>query len=174
MQFGVNHIGHFLLTTELLDVIKRSGTVESPARIVSLSSVGTLHYETWERYGSSKLANILFVNELQRRFTANGGHVIAVSVHPGGIQETNLSRHMDPVVLAGLRSGGTYKYKTIQEGVSTTLFAALSPTVVPGAYYSDCQVETEKKSAWAEDLDLQTRLWAKSEEIVSRGGVDKK
>eukprot|EP01034_Spumella_vulgaris_P036498 gene36498-45011_t len=183
-QFGVNHIGHFLLTTELLDVIKRSGTAESPSRIVTLSSVGhvwfawkeggirlddlqgTDNYETWERYGSSKLANLLFANELQRRFTADGDHVISVSVHPGGITGTELTRHMDPAVLAGMVAQMTIPFKTVQQGVSTTLITALSPSVVPGAYYSDCQVETKEKSVFASDLDLQTRLWAKSEEIV--------
>eukprot|EP01034_Spumella_vulgaris_P033952 gene33952-41874_t len=184
MHFGVNHIGHFLLTTELLDVIKRSGTAENPSRIITLSSLGHFlvawkeggirlddlqgaeHYDPFERYGSSKLANILFANELQRRFTLAGDHVISVSVHPGGITTTELTRHMDPAVVAGMAAQMEGTLKTIPQGVSTTLITALSPSVVPGAYYSDCQVETKEKSAFADDLDLQTRLWAKSEEIV--------
>ncbi len=55
-------------------------------------------------------------------------------------------------------------------GVSTTLLTALDPSVVPGAYYSDCQVETKEKSVWASDMDLQTRLWNKSEQIVGSIG----
>eukprot|EP01034_Spumella_vulgaris_P033856 gene33856-41765_t len=175
-QFGVNHIGHFLLTTELLDVIKRSGTAEIPARIINLSSRGNRnawaeggirlddlqgvnHYDIWERYGASKLANILFAKELQRRFEANGDHVIAVSVHPGGIL-TELARHLEPIVLEGLIAN--IAMKTVQQGVATTLITALNPSVVPGEYYADCQVETKEKSVWTDSLDLQTRLWAKN------------
>jgi NAD(P)-dependent dehydrogenase (short-subunit alcohol dehydrogenase family) len=112
MQFGTNHIGHFLLTTELLDLIKSSGVPEYPARIINLSSVGQYyfapphgmrlddlgaekHYDQWERYGSSKLANILFTKHLQALFAAENANVVAVSVHPGVIGETNLSRHLD-------------------------------------------------------------------------------
>lgn len=112
MQFGTNHIGHFLLTTELLDLIKASGTVEQPARIVNLSSVGQYYfapsmgmrlddlgaekgYDQWERYGSSKLANILFTKQLHAQFAAEKAPVVAVSVHPGVIGETNLTRHLD-------------------------------------------------------------------------------
>ncbi len=54
----------------------------------------------------------------------------------------------------------------ISSGVSTTLIAALSPDVTPGAYYSDCQVETKEKNILCEDLELQKRLWRVSEDIV--------
>lgn len=112
MQFGTNHIGHFLLTNELMDLIKASGTAEEPSRIVNLSSLGQYYfsppmgirlddlkaersYDQWERYGSSKLANILFTKQLSRMFSEQHAPVIAVSVHPGVINETNLGRHID-------------------------------------------------------------------------------
>jgi NAD(P)-dependent dehydrogenase (short-subunit alcohol dehydrogenase family) len=112
LQFGTNHIGHFLLTTELLDVIKASGTAGQPARIINLSSIAQYFfapsegmrlddlkaekgYDQWDRYGSSKLANNLFTKYLHRQFIAEKANVIAVSVHPGVINETNLGRHMD-------------------------------------------------------------------------------
>ena len=112
MQFGTNHVGHFLLTMLLLDVIKASGTAAVPARIVNLSSAGQYYfapavgiqlddlngeqtYDAWERYGSSKLANILFTKQLHTLLSQENAPVVAVSVHPGVISETNLTRHMD-------------------------------------------------------------------------------
>lgn len=112
MQFGTNHIGHFLLTNELLDLIKSSGTTAEPARIINLSSIGQYYfsppmgirlddlkaeqsYDQWERYGSSKLANILFTKQLHRLMSEASAPVISVSVHPGVINETNLGRHLD-------------------------------------------------------------------------------
>ena len=145
MQFGTNHIGHFLLTNELMDVIKSSGTREQPSRIINLSSVGQYYfapsmgvrlddlkaessYDIWERYGSSKLANILFTKQLQKKFTAEKAAVVAVSVHPGVISETNLARYLDlPSVInitskiAPLGLGAMYSFflgdtKNIKQG----------------------------------------------------------
>lgn len=112
MQFGTNHVGHFLLTTSLLDLLKSSGTATAPARIINLSSIGQFYfspamgmrlddlngeqsYDAWERYGSSKLANILFTKQLHTMLSQEQAPVVAVSVHPGVISETNLARHMD-------------------------------------------------------------------------------
>lgn len=112
MQFGTNHIGHFLLTTLLLEVIKSSGTTAEPARIVNLSSIGQFYfaptegirlddlqgeesYDTWERYGSSKLAIILFTKQLSKILAEQNAPVVVVSVHPGVISETGLTRHLD-------------------------------------------------------------------------------
>jgi len=129
LQFGVNHIGHFLFTTLLFEKLKSS----APARVVNVSSVGHFlfgqrgilfddlgldgkvnHYNRWERYANSKLANILFTKELQRRFDETGAEVICTSLHPvrkeylytfiylfffssyffkGAIGGTDLSRH---------------------------------------------------------------------------------
>ena len=115
MQFGTNHIGHFLLTTLLLDLIKSSGSVAVPSRIVNVSSdanyfapaVG-IHfddltadksYSRVERYGSSKLANILFTRELQRRLSEEAAPVVVVSLHPGIIGDTNLQRYISWSIL---------------------------------------------------------------------------
>lgn len=128
-QFGVNHIGHFLLTTELWDVIKRSGTPQDKARVINLSSVGNYvyapdegirlddlkgerHYNIFERYGASKLANILFTKELNRRIEAERANVVTVSVHPGVIAETNLMRHFTNVSYFIQLFSGTLKVHT--------------------------------------------------------------
>lgn len=101
MQFGTNHLGHFALTGLLLDVLQST----PGARVVSVSSfahrMGRVRfdnlnaeksYSRWGAYGLSKLANLLFTYELQRRLTASGSHVIAVAAHPGWTH-TNLQAH---------------------------------------------------------------------------------
>ena len=102
LQFGVNHLGHYLLTGLLLDVLAASGTEEVPARVVTISSQahrsGTIDlenldaekgYNPWVAYGQSKLANLLFTRELQHRVTDAGLPIISVAAHPGG-SSTNL------------------------------------------------------------------------------------
>ena len=104
MQFGVNHLGHFLLTNLLLDRLK-----EAPAaRIVNVSSIAHAmtkginfddinsekSYSAWTAYGQSKLANILFTRSLARRL--EGTTVTTTSLHPGTIR-TELARHLGPI-----------------------------------------------------------------------------
>ncbi|NEB57162.1 SDR family NAD(P)-dependent oxidoreductase, partial [Streptomyces griseus] len=92
MQFGTNHLGHFALTHRLLPVLGVLG----PARVVTLSSLGhrigridlgdldaERAYSKWRAYGQSKLANLLFTNELDRRARAAGRNLVALAAHPG-------------------------------------------------------------------------------------------
>lgn len=194
MQFGVNHLGHFLLTQELLPVLIATGTSACPARVVNLSSLGNLlfapdcgikfddlnaekDYDHWERYGQSKLANILFSNELQARMTAEGHHVISVSLHPGTIAGTNLIRHISVgwvmSALSGLwkHDGGINialkePKKNIEQGAATTLYATLSPDVVAGGYYADCREEKKALHNKARDAELAKQLWEVSERCL--------
>eukprot|EP01038_Epipyxis_sp_PR26KG_P010105 gene10105-13581_t len=191
VQFGVNHIGHYLLTTKLLDVIKTSGTVDSPSRIISLSSFGNWFfspdcgirlddlsgekdYQIWERYGSSKLANILFTKHLQELMTEEKSPVVAVSLHPGVIAETELMRHSNfsyymSIAGALVRKGTMTRFmsayqKNIKEGAATSLFCALSPSIEPGAHYADCNIDTLYVHPKGYDKELAKNLW---EEIFS-------
>lgn len=193
MQLGVNHMGHFLLTVGLLDVLKRSGTKQEPSRVLNLSSManflfspaqgirlddlkGEKNYHIWERYGSSKLANILFTKELSNRLSAAGDNVVSVSLHPGVITDTNLMRHagsIGPILSAfgalnGLPAFSTMiseGNKNIPQGAATTVFCALSPDIVPGEYYCDCQVSS-KVHAKGKDMNLAKQLWDVSEQIT--------
>jgi NAD(P)-dependent dehydrogenase (short-subunit alcohol dehydrogenase family) len=108
-QFGTNHLGHFLLTKQLIPLLERG----SHQRIVNLSSRGhhiapvdfddpnfrSRPYDPWLAYGQSKTANILFTVGLEQRFGGEGIHAFAV--HPGGIH-TNLGRHMSEQDMAAL------------------------------------------------------------------------
>jgi NAD(P)-dependent dehydrogenase (short-subunit alcohol dehydrogenase family) len=162
MQFGVNHLGHYLLTELLLDRIRHT----APSRIVCVSSAyhdkafgregridfDDLHFERrrydgWEAYAQSKLANVLHARALARRLEGSG--VTAVSLHPGWVR-TNLIRTTLPVwvqdVLLGpvLKLGGMIEP---WEGAQTTLHCLLSPEVVqhPGAFFSQTGVYRKRQ-----------------------------
>jgi retinol dehydrogenase 12 len=136
-QFGTNHLGHFLLTNMLLDVIKRS----APSRIINVSSLahtsGSIHWDDimWEKgydsigaYSQSKLANILFTIELAKRLKGTG--VTAVSLHPG-VVKTELTRNlhgcmgcMSKLILPCI----TCCWKTPLQGAQTTIHCAVRQT----------------------------------------------
>ena len=88
-------------------------------------------------YGQSKTANVLFAVEAQRRWSGDG--ITANAVHPGAIIDSNLSRHLDPAVLETLRSSGTYRYKTLQQGAATSVLVATWPPLDGdgGHYFED-------------------------------------
>jgi NAD(P)-dependent dehydrogenase (short-subunit alcohol dehydrogenase family) len=175
LQFGTNHLGHFLFTGRLLPAV-----IAARGRIVNLSSGGHrisgIHwddpnyrerrYEKWEAYGQSKTANILHALELQRRLGANG--VLAFSVHPGVIG-TELSRHLSGDDLRALRDRSrevANRRKPVEAGAATSVWAATAPELAGhgGSYLEDCGIATP--AAHAADPDSATRLWALSEELV--------
>ena len=173
MQFGTNHLGHFLLTMLLLDLLKKS----APSRIVNLSSLGhTLgsgkinfddinfekDYSSYEAYFHSKLANVLFTRELSKRL--EGSHVTANSVHPGGVR-TELARHtiyswaIFHIVL-------WYITKTPEQGAQTSIYCAVSEEMedVSGKYLADCAIKEPSKGA--QDDDAARKLWDLSLKLV--------
>jgi NAD(P)-dependent dehydrogenase (short-subunit alcohol dehydrogenase family) len=170
LAFGVNHMGHFLLTSLLLDRLKAS----APARIVTVASrahrrVPGIDWEAVRKrtatrtavreYGVSKLANILFSAELGRRLAGSG--VTTYSLHPGVIA-SDIWRRMP----APLRLLATSFMLSTEEGARTTLHCALSPDVAAetGLYYSDCRVATP--TAAGRDAALAAELWSRSERWI--------
>jgi NAD(P)-dependent dehydrogenase (short-subunit alcohol dehydrogenase family) len=137
MQFGTNHLGHFALTGLLLETISRT----PGARVVMVSSTaerfGRMNfdnlnaeqlYDKQAAYGQSKLANLLFTAELQRRFEAASMDAIAVAAHPGWTT-TNLQRHTRLRLLNPIFAQGP------EMGALPTLYAATSPDVRGGDYF---------------------------------------
>jgi NAD(P)-dependent dehydrogenase (short-subunit alcohol dehydrogenase family) len=180
MQFGTNHVGHFLLTNLLVPALLRG----APARVVNLSSGGHVGsdilwddpnyeerpYDKFESYGQSKTANILFTVELDRRLADQG--VRSFAVHPGMIV-TDLGRHMTKDDMRALRdkakaspSGGLPGYKSIEAGAATSVWAATAPELASrgGVYLADCQVTAP--APWALDTESATRLWELTEDLV--------
>lgn len=191
-QFGTNHLGHFLLTKELMPLIERG----SRQRIVNLSSRGhhiapvnlddpnfeSRDYEPWTAYGNSKTANILFAVGLEDRFGGKGIH--AYALHPGGIH-TNLARHMSEEDMAALierirknaeaTGEQPQPFKTIPQGAATTCWVATSDELEGrgGLYAEDCNVaENDDTSStggvrsYALDHATADKLWALSEKLV--------
>lgn len=171
-QFFVNHVGHFVLVTGLLDRLTDAG------RVVMLSSAahrmaergmemdnlsGEADYHPWRMYGRSKLANILFARALATRF--EGTARTANSLHPGVI-ETNLARHIpNPEKMFAQWKP---MMKTVPQGAATQVYVATRPELadVSGKYFSDCGV-VDTQVPEAEDDALAEALWTKTEEIVA-------
>lgn len=173
MQFGVNHLGHFLLTMLLLDRLKSS----QPSRIINVSSsahrMGTgkikfddIHhqksYSSWGAYFDSKLANVLFTRELSKHL--EGTHVTANSLHPGAVT-TELQRHsiLSSPIMYPLR---WYMFKTAEQGAQTTIHCAVAEEMegVCGKYLRDCHIVEESKGA--QDDAAAKKLWEVSLQLV--------
>ena len=170
-QFFVNHIGHFVLVTGLLDrlserarvVMLSSGAHRYASQGLELDNLsGETDYEPWRMYGRSKLANIFFARALTTRFA--GGQRTAVAVHPGVI-ETNLGRHVADI--DGMYSKLRHMMKTVAQGAATQCYAATHPSLagVSGVYLSDCAV-SETTPATLEDGQAEM-LWTRSAEIAA-------
>lgn len=183
LQFGTNHLGHFALTGLLLDHLL--GVRGS--RVVTVSSLGhrlraAIHFDDlqWERrydrvaaYGQSKLANLLFTYELQRRLAAAlDAKTIAVAAHPGG-SNTELARNLPGILQPVKAVLAPVLFQSPAMGALPTLRAATDPDVQGGQYYGpDGFLEQRgrpklvKSSAQSHDPELQRRLWAVSEELT--------
>lgn len=193
-QFGVNHLGHFLLTNMLMEGLKAG----APSRVVNLSSFfheyamgrkGEIHFDdlnyerrpfdTWEAYAQSKLANLLHARELGRRLAGTG--VTTASVNPGFVR-TNLMKIPAPMWLQRLLLLPVMRLIGMiepWEGAQTTLHALLAPEAEQqtGAYYSQIaryQDKASRAGGWplrspnpvALDDAVAARLWRASEALV--------
>ena len=188
LQFGTNHLGHFLMTGLIAPALLRG----APARVVSVSSRGhhmspvvcdDIHferrpYDKWSAYGQSKTANILLAVELERRLGSRGVH--ANAIHPGTIA-TELARHMereDFELVRKRQPGGRMRLKSVEAGAATTVYAATAPELEGrgGIYVEDCgiaDVDDAEDAAggvrsYALDPDAAERLWSISEETVGQ------
>lgn len=177
LQFGTNHLAHFLLTKLLLPGLLASGS----ARIVTVTSsahrMGGINwddpnyenseYSPWPAYAQSKTANILFTIELERRLGHRGVH--AYAVHPGTVG-TDLFRHLteaERTVLGERISDAGIVMKTPAQGAATSVMAATSPHLADegGSYLDDCDI-SNSAADYAKDPADAVRLWALSEELV--------
>ena len=178
LQFGTNHLGHFALTNLLLERIT--------GRVVTVSSMGHRFgridfadlnwerkpYSAWRAYGQSKLANLLFTAELQRRLTAAGSAVLATAAHPG-YAATNLQFHSERRWMDLLGSAGNRLFAQDENaGALPTLYAAVADIppnsfAGPGGFMQQRGApKLVDRSAAAKDGDVARRLWDVSERLT--------
>jgi len=182
LQFGVNHLGHFALTGLLLPRMMRV----KRSRVVTVSSMAhrimaAIHFDDlqWEHgynriaaYGQSKLANLMFTYELQRRLAAKRRSTIAVAAHPG-TANTELTRHLPPFLRPADRLLMPLVVQSAAMGALPTLRAATDPEVTGGQYYGPSGIGEQRgypklvdASKHAHEVELQQRLWAVSQELT--------
>lgn len=201
-QFATNHLGHFQLTNRLWSALKQA----NGARVVNLSSRGhhfspvvfedvnfqNREYDRWAAYGQSKTANILFTVSLDEK--GKSDNIRAFAVHPGGIMDTELTRHIDltdPIFKGFVDEDGNAildpekGLKTLEQGASTQIWAATNPKLdgLGGVYAEDCEIAEIADSdtdapvasevasrkgvkAYAIDKENADRLWALSEKLI--------
>ena len=179
-QFGVNHLGPFALTGLLLEklaktpssrVVNTSSIAHNTGRIRFKDISAERHYSASARYSMSKLANLLFSYELQRRFEAADLPVLSVACHPG-IASTELSRYM-PRVLSKATELLQPMFNTAAAGAWPTLCAATCEAVVGGDYYGPAnRFETAgpakrvRSNRASRDTAVAERLWTLSVELT--------
>ena len=176
LQFGINHLGHFALTGRVLPLIEAT----PGARVVALSSLaarpgridfGNLNaengYKRLAAYCQSKLANLMFAKEMQRRLAATTSRTISLAVHPGWTA-TNLQVHAAPVRLLNPLFA-----MSPARGALPTLYGACAPEAEAGGFYGpNGMMEWRgypgpaKVPERAEDRAVAERLWAVSEELT--------
>lgn len=177
MQFGTNHLGHFALTGLLLDKISdRVVTVSSGAHMIGridLADPNYQHrrYERWRAYGQSKLANLMFAYELQRRLSAAGSPKVSVAAHPG-YASTELQSHTESFLDAIMALGNRILAQSAEMGALPSLYAATAK-VEPGAFYGPTRLgglrgypERCGSSAASRDEVTARRLWDLSEQLT--------
>lgn len=166
LMFGVNHLGHFALTTALLDrlmqdkarIVNVSSDAHFAARGVDFDAVRrrTRNITGMPEYAVSKLCNVLFSAELARRLDGSG--VTSYSLHPGVVASDIWRRVPWPA-----RKLMTRRMLTTEQGSRTSLYCATSPDLASasGRYYADCQ---EREPSPVATPELAERLWQRSQE----------
>ena len=148
LQFGVNHLAHFALTGLLLDLLlttpnSRVVTVYSGVEMIGRINFNNLQWERsyncWLAYGQSKLANLYFSWELQRRFTQASSTSLSLAAHPGfantNLQTAGLQLRQPPRIMLWLMKKTSSMSQSAAEGALPQLFAATAREVVPGGCY---------------------------------------
>jgi NAD(P)-dependent dehydrogenase (short-subunit alcohol dehydrogenase family) len=182
LQFGTNHLGHFALTGLLIDTM----TGRNDARVVTVSSgahrtghiefddlQGERKYRRWGAYGQSKLANLLFAFELDRRLRASGSSIRSVAAHPG-YAATNLQSAAAPAPDRYLMAvSNVILAQSAEMGALPTLYAATFPDLEGGSYVGPGGMFEQRgypklvgSTAAAQDKDVARRLWDVSQELT--------
>lgn len=184
LQFGTNFLGHFALTARLRPLLQAA----DEARVVTLSSIASWRsaisfddlqsedaYQPMEAYAQSKLANLMFALELQRRSEIAAWGLTSIAAHPGLSRTSLFTTGAGSFSVTGLfsRFFGPILFQSAARGALPTLFAATSPDAAPGAYYGPDGPQEARgnvRLAWvptqARNVDVAARLWDVAEELT--------
>ena len=185
IQFGTNHIGHALLTKLLLPTLLSTAETTSDVRIVNLSSAGhnlapsggivfaphpaLESYNTWTRYGQSKLANILHARSLRKYYP----QLTSVAVHPGVIL-TDLyvsTKENNPLLRWGIGALGALTMGTVQSGALNQIWACVAPKEeVAKSVFFNPVAKASTGSSYARDEELAEKLWEWTEAELKKHG----
>jgi NAD(P)-dependent dehydrogenase (short-subunit alcohol dehydrogenase family) len=177
LQFGTNHLGHFALTNLLLEKVSgRVVTVSSGAHRFGKIDFDDLQWERkryrpWRAYGQSKLANLLFTSELQRKLTAAGSTVKATAAHPG-YAATNLQFHSENRLMDAFNAfANRMVAQDAEGGALPTLYAAVAD--IPGDSFAGPGFldwrgapKLVKRTDAAQNMEVARRLWDVSEQLT--------
>lgn len=185
MQMGTNHLGHFALTAELLPLVEAAS-----GRVVSVSSMaarrgrmelddfmGEDSYRKWDVYSQTKLANLLFTLELERRLRASDAAAIAAACHPGwaatNLQAVGPRMEGSRAKELGMKVGNALFSQSAERGSWPTVYAAAGEGVTGGGYYGPAgiaeargPVSTARFPDAALDEETARELWDRSEELT--------
>ena len=186
MQFGTNHLGHFALTGRLMALLTRTPA----SRVVTVSSIyhksgkinfddlmGEKRYDPWVAYAQSKLANLLFAYELQRKLEQSGTTTLSLAAHPGysntHLQYVGPEMNRSPFQHWMMKLGNALLAQPAAQGALPELYAATAPGVKGSMYIGPDGMNeirgypTEVKSIpAAHDLEAAGKLWAVSEKLT--------
>lgn len=178
MQIGTNHLGHFALTGLLLDKITdRVVTMSSHMHQLGSIDLDDLNWERrnysrWPAYGQSKLANLLFTYELQRKLSASGSNVKALASHPG-YASTSLQGHTESIQDTLMSIGNRIFAQSAQMGALPMLYAATDPDAEGGSYFGPDGFLEQRghpkvvgSNAKSRDESVAAGLWELSEKLT--------
>ncbi len=189
VQLGTNHLGHFALTGLLFDTLQR-GVAPRVVNVASLAHsfgrmnfddlMGERNYQKWLAYGQSKLANLLFTFELQRRLSARGIGMIAAACHPGysstNLQAVGPQQEGSAFGASVMKIGNALIGQPAERGALPTVYAAAATDVASGDYYGpDGLFEVwgyprkVRGNASSQDPATAARLWEASEKLTGVG-----
>ncbi|HEV3369614.1 MAG TPA: oxidoreductase [Acidimicrobiales bacterium] len=178
LQIGTNHLGHFALTGLLLDrITDRVVTMSSAAHRMGRIDLQDLNwdhrrYQRWQAYGQSKLANLMFTYQLQRRFTAAQSDRKALAAHPG-YAATNLQSHTDSIQDRLMSVTNRLVAQSAEMGALPALYAATFPTVPGGSFVGPDRLfeqrghpKVVRSSRRSYDAGQAVALWSLSETLT--------
>jgi NAD(P)-dependent dehydrogenase (short-subunit alcohol dehydrogenase family) len=177
-QIGTNYLGHFALTGLLLPKLAdRVVTVSSAVHRIGRINLDDLNWNTrrysrWGAYGQSKLADLMFAYELQRRLTAAGSAVKSLAAHPG-YASTELQSHTESIQDRVMSLGNRLIAQSADMGALPSLYAATEPAAIAGAFYGPDGVGEQRghpkrvgSSRASRDTSVARRLWSLSETLT--------